>query len=167
MDYSLPGSSVYGDSPGKNTGVGSLSLLQGIFLTQKSNRGLLHCREILYQLSYQGSPDWPLCHHAECLFGEMSPWEGLGSALLILGGLEEWGDMYAHQLRWHSEQSKGMRTPHEVKASLKLDAGVDGPLPKPPVVKLTLALQSGGSICPAHSRPALNTSEMKFGCPRR
>ena len=36
----------------KNTGVGSLSLLQGIFLTQKSNWGLLHCRQILYQLSY-------------------------------------------------------------------------------------------------------------------
>ena len=40
----------------QNTGVGSLSLLQGIFLTQESNRGLLHCRQILYQLSYQGSP---------------------------------------------------------------------------------------------------------------
>ena len=35
----------------KNTGVGSLSLLQGIFLTQESNRGLLLCRQILYQLS--------------------------------------------------------------------------------------------------------------------
>ena len=40
----------------KNTGVGSLSLLQGIFPTQESNRGLLCCRQILYQLSYQGSP---------------------------------------------------------------------------------------------------------------
>ena len=39
----------------KNIGVGSLSLLQGIFLTQESNRGLLHYRQILYQLSYQGS----------------------------------------------------------------------------------------------------------------
>ena len=39
----------------KNTGVGSLSLLQGIFLTQESNQGLLHYRQILYQLSYQGS----------------------------------------------------------------------------------------------------------------
>ena len=38
----------------KNTGVGSLSLLQGIFPTQESKRGLLHCRQILYQLSYQG-----------------------------------------------------------------------------------------------------------------
>ena len=39
----------------KNIGVGSLSLLQWIFPTQESNWGLLHCRQILYQLSYQGS----------------------------------------------------------------------------------------------------------------
>ena len=44
------------NSLGQNTGVGSLSLLQGIFLTQESNQGLLHCRKILYQLSYWGSP---------------------------------------------------------------------------------------------------------------
>ena len=37
----------------KNTGMGSLSLLQQIFPTQQSNRGLMHCRQILYQLSYQ------------------------------------------------------------------------------------------------------------------
>ena len=40
----------------KNTGVGSLSLLQGIFPAQESNQGLWHGRQILYQLSYQGSP---------------------------------------------------------------------------------------------------------------
>ena len=39
----------------KSTGVGSLSLLQRIFPSQESKRGLLHCRQILYQLSYQGS----------------------------------------------------------------------------------------------------------------
>ena len=39
----------------KNTAMGSLSLLQGLFPTQKSNQGLLHCRQILYQLSYQGN----------------------------------------------------------------------------------------------------------------
>ena len=48
------------DSPrnslGQNTGVGSLSLLQGIFPTQRSNPGLPHCRRILYQLSHKGSP---------------------------------------------------------------------------------------------------------------
>ena len=38
----------------KNAGVGSLSLLQGIFPTQESNWGLLHCKWILYQLNYQG-----------------------------------------------------------------------------------------------------------------
>ena len=44
------------NSPGQNTGVGSLSLLQGVFPTQGSNPGLPHCRRILYQLSHQGSP---------------------------------------------------------------------------------------------------------------
>ena len=44
------------NSPGQNTRVSSLSFLQGIFLTQESNQGLLHCRRILYQLSYEGSP---------------------------------------------------------------------------------------------------------------
>ena len=49
--------SLPSESPGKpkNTAVGSLSLLQGIFLPQESNWGLLHCRRILCQLSYQGS----------------------------------------------------------------------------------------------------------------
>ena len=44
------------NSPGQNTGVGSLSLLQGIFPTQGLNPGLPHCRRILYQLSHKGSP---------------------------------------------------------------------------------------------------------------
>ena len=43
-------------APGQNTGVGSLSLLQGIFPTQGSNPGLTHCRRILYQLNHKGSP---------------------------------------------------------------------------------------------------------------
>ena len=58
MDCSPPGSSVHGDSPGKIIGVVSLSLLQGIFLTQELNLGLLHCRQILYQMSHQGSPPY-------------------------------------------------------------------------------------------------------------
>ena len=44
------------NSPGQDTEVGSLSLLQGIFPTQWSNPGLPHCRQILYQLSHKGSP---------------------------------------------------------------------------------------------------------------
>ena len=55
MDCSPPGSSVHGDSPGKN-GMGCHALLQGIFPTQGLNPGLLHCRRILYPLSHQGSP---------------------------------------------------------------------------------------------------------------
>ena len=50
------------NSPDQNTGVGSLSLLQGIFPTQGSNPGLPHCRWILYQLSYEGSPKAGLWH---------------------------------------------------------------------------------------------------------
>ena len=43
-------------SPGQNTGVGSLSLFQGIFPTQGPNPDLPHCRRILYQLNHQGNP---------------------------------------------------------------------------------------------------------------
>ena len=46
----------WGTGKPKNAGVGNLSLLQWIFLTQELNGGLLHFRQILYQLSYQGSP---------------------------------------------------------------------------------------------------------------
>ena len=46
------------DSPGQNTGVGSRSLLQGIFQTPWLNPRLPHCRQILYQLSHQGSPSY-------------------------------------------------------------------------------------------------------------
>ena len=57
--HSLPS-----EPPGKpkNIGVGSLSFLQGNFQTQKSNHGLLRCRQILYQLRYPGSPEiaWDL-----------------------------------------------------------------------------------------------------------
>ena len=56
MDCSLPGSIIHGDSPSQNAGVGSHSLLQGIFQTQGSNPGLPHFRQILYQLSHQKNP---------------------------------------------------------------------------------------------------------------
>ena len=60
VDCSLPGYSVRGESPGKNNGMGSLSLLQGIFPTQGLNSGLPYCTQILYHLSHQGSPNNPL-----------------------------------------------------------------------------------------------------------
>ena len=56
MDCSPPGSSVHGDSSGKNIGVGCHALLQGIFPTQGSNQGFPHCRQTLYHLSHMGSP---------------------------------------------------------------------------------------------------------------
>ena len=76
MDCSPPGSSVHGDSPGQNTGVGSHALLQGIFLTQELNRGLLYCRWILYQLSYQGSSaiwDAYILSHLDLSLMSLSP----------------------------------------------------------------------------------------------
>ena len=52
------------NSPGRNTAVCNLSFLQGIFPTQGSNPGILHCRQILYHLSHQGRPrimEWEAC----------------------------------------------------------------------------------------------------------
>ena len=93
----------------KNTGVGSLSLLQRISLTQELNWGLLHCRQILYQLNYQGSPGslaeggvrkgilpitshFPDCYHTTVLHNhrgrEMGLPPAIGSAIiyfLVLG----------------------------------------------------------------------------------
>ena len=58
MDCGPPGSCPW-DPPGKDTGAGYPALLQGIFPTQGPNPGLLHCRQILYYLSHQGSPSRP------------------------------------------------------------------------------------------------------------
>ena len=59
MDCSPVGYSVHGGSPCKDTGVGCHALLQGIFPTQGSNPGLLHCRRILYQLSWRNAYNQP------------------------------------------------------------------------------------------------------------
>jgi len=55
LDCNPPGSSSQPPRKPKNTGVGSLSLLQAIFLIHELNQGLLHYRQIIYQLSYEGS----------------------------------------------------------------------------------------------------------------
>ena len=54
------------NSPGQNTGRGSCSCLQGIFMTQGSNQGLPHCRQILYHLSYQVNLSIPSAHCNPC-----------------------------------------------------------------------------------------------------
>ena len=56
--------------PGWNTGVGSLSLLQGLFPTQGTNPGLPHCRQNLYQLSHKGSPR--ILERVPCAFSSRS-----------------------------------------------------------------------------------------------
>ena len=85
------------NSPGQNTGVGSLSLLQGIFPTQKSNRGLLPCRWILYQLSYQESHNKNLrrCgkQSKKCLGIELGSMSVVNSALFPeISGVGEGGE---------------------------------------------------------------------------
>ena len=71
------------NSPGQNTRVSSLSFLQGIFLTQKSNWGLLHCRQILYQLSYQRSLHTYLCLYIYIFFIHSSVDEHLGCFYIL------------------------------------------------------------------------------------
>ena len=56
------------DLPGKNTGLDCYFLPQGIFPTQRSNLSLLHCRQILYCLSHQGSPIPSLINHRSTFF---------------------------------------------------------------------------------------------------
>ena len=81
----LQADSLPSEPPGKpkNSGVGSLCLLQRNFLTQESNQGLLHCRWILYQLSYQESPRniVPLILKKACkhIFSYISPVGNIGS----------------------------------------------------------------------------------------
>ena len=75
-----PGSSVW-DSPGKNIGVNSHSLLQGACWTQAANPGLLQCRRILYQLSPQGSPPSPSFWQSCVISGRSLNFSGLQGLL--------------------------------------------------------------------------------------
>ena len=80
----------------KNTGVGSLSLLQEIFLSQESNPGLLHCKWILYQLSYEGSPtSWRSAQL--CVLG----WFPMSFPKVTYGHLHQWLDTGERELLRH------------------------------------------------------------------
>ena len=79
VDCSLPGSSVHGDSPGKNTAVGCHALLQGISPTQGLSPGLPHCRQILYHLSHQGNL-W-LLEWVAYPFSRRPSWPGNGTRI--------------------------------------------------------------------------------------
>ena len=98
MSDSLQPHGLYGpwNSPGQITGVGSLSLLQGIFPTQGSNSGLLHCRLILYQPSHKESPrilEWVAYSFSR---GSSRPRVELGSPALQADSLptELWGKLF-------------------------------------------------------------------------
>ena len=105
MDYSLPGFSVHGNSPGKSTRVSCHALLQGIFPTQGLNPGVLHCRQILYHCNQmEPHSTWPL--GAKDLSGSSSS----SSSLCVLGRVRLFATPWtvAHQapLSMASIQSK-------------------------------------------------------------
>ena len=96
-------------SLGQNTGVGSLSLLQGIFPTQGSNPGLLHCRRILYQLSYKGSPkvlEWVAYPFSR---GSSQPRNQTGVSCIVGGFFTNWA--IREPFWWCNMIQKEFRTP--------------------------------------------------------
>ena len=96
MDCSLLGSSVHGDSLGKNTGVGCHDLLQGIFPTQGLNPGILHCKQILYCLSHQESPrilEWVACPFSR---GSSWPRDWTGVSCITAEFFTSWAIRKAH-----------------------------------------------------------------------
>ena len=86
VSYSLWPPRLYSpwNSPGQNTGVGSLSLLQGIFPTQGSNPGLLHCSQILYHLSHRKPRNTGV--DSLSLLQEIFPTQELSGVSCIAGG---------------------------------------------------------------------------------
>ena len=91
------------NSPGWNTGVDSLSLLQGIFPTQGLNPGFLRCRQILYQLSHKGSPTsiWNECNCAVVwLFFDRALQIGIKTDLF-----QSCSHCWVFQICWHIEWS--------------------------------------------------------------
>ena len=113
MDCSLPGSSVHGDSLGKNPWVGFHAFLQGIFPTQGSNPGLLYCKRILYCLSHQGNPRilewevWPIFRgssqfrnwtRVSCITGRFfTSWATREAPLVFKNQKFHWVMVFQHQ----------------------------------------------------------------------
>ena len=94
------------NSPGKNTGVGSHSLPQGIFLTQGSNLGLWHYRQILYHLSHQGSPSIRVFSNESALWIGDQSIGASASALVLPMNIQDWFPLRLTGLI--SLQSKGL-----------------------------------------------------------
>ena len=123
MSDSLQPHGLYspGNSPGQNTGVGIPSLLQGIFPTQGSNPGLLHCRQILYQLSYRGSPHESMKRHNSCSEEEQGLMLGLHlqSCAFSSSGLPSGCVGREHSRRPHGSRNARTVMPEREKGMVK------------------------------------------------
>ena len=119
------------NSPGQNTGVSSLSLLQGIFPMQGLNPGLSHCRQMLYQLSHKGSPrilewvafpfsrgysrprnqtsNWGLLHYRWILY-QLSYQESPSTIQSTTFKLMNATELYLQVREWNVETSKSQYT---------------------------------------------------------
>ena len=98
------------NSPSQNTGVGSLSLVQGSSSTQGSNPGLPHCRQILYQLSHKGSPrilEWVVYPFSR---GSSQPRNWTGVSCIVAGFFINWALREAH--RTQREHQDGRVSSH-------------------------------------------------------
>ena len=85
------------NSPGQNSGVGSCSLLQGIFPTQGSKPGLPHCRQVLSQLSYQRSPRIPEWEAYPFSSGSFQPRNWIGVSCIADGFFTSWATSIKRQ----------------------------------------------------------------------
>ena len=106
------------NSPGQNTGVGSLSLLQGIFPTQRANPGLLHCGRILYKLSHKGSPR--ILEWVTIPFSGGSSWPRNRTRVSCSAGrfFINWANREAPKWKWKSLSCVVSLRPHGLYSSL-------------------------------------------------
>ena len=93
-------------SPGQNIGVGSCSLLQGVFLTQGLNPGLPHCRWILYQLSHQGS--LYIIYMLYCIFFNEYTVSSASLVIQTVRNLPGMQEIQVRSLVWEDRLEKGM-----------------------------------------------------------
>ena len=113
-----------GNSPGQNTEMGSFTLLQGIFPTQELNPGLLHCRQIIYQLSYQGSP----CARKAGVKNQSPgiPWQWLGLGAFTAEGaglIPGWGTKDPPNLVARPKKEKKIKAHHSPSCYISLLLG--------------------------------------------
>ena len=133
------------NSPGQNTGVGSLSILQGIFPTQRSNPDLPHCKKILYQLSHKWSEVKvaqlcpTLCDPMDCPWNSPGQNTGMGSLSLLQGIFPtQWSNPSLSHCRWILYQLSHKGSP---KILEWVAYPVSGDLPNPGIEPGSPALQ--------------------------